>query len=53
MTDICNVSDLILIVLYTDDESVVIHGKYMSTITTILDHELYKLPAWSMPINYL
>ena len=32
--------------LYADDASVVIHRKDMSSIITILNHELYKLSTW-------
>ena len=38
MNDICNVSELLFTVLYADDASVVIHGKCMSSIITILNH---------------
>ena len=34
MNDICNVSELFFTVLYADDTSVVIHGKYMFSIYT-------------------
>ena len=40
MNDICNVSELLFTVLYADDASVVIHGKDMSSIITILHYEL-------------
>ena len=46
INDICNVSELLFTVLYADDASVVIHGKDMSSIITILNHELYKLSTW-------
>ena len=46
MNDICNVSELLFTVLYADDASVVIHGKYMSSIIAILNHELYKFSTW-------
>ena len=46
MNDICNVSELLFTVLYADDASVVIHGRDMSSIITILNHELYKLSTW-------
>ena len=46
MNDICNVSELLFTVLYADDASVVIHGKDMSSIIKILNHELYTLSTW-------
>ena len=46
MNGLCNVSELLFIVLYADNASVVIHGKYMSSIITILNHELYMLSTW-------
>ena len=52
MNDICNVSDLLFTVLYADDASVVIHGKDMSSIIIILNHELYKLSTW-LKVNKL
>ena len=49
MNDICNVSELLFTVLYADDASVVIYGKDMFSIITILNHELYKLSTWLKP----
>ena len=48
MNDICNESELLFTVLYADDTSVVIHGKYMLSIITTLNHELYihTLSTW-------
>ena len=46
MNDICNVSELLFSVLYAYDTSVVIHGKYMLNIITILNHELQTLSTW-------
>ena len=46
VNDICNVSELLFTVLYADDTSVVIHGKDMLRIITILNQELYMLFTW-------
>ena len=46
MNDICNVSELLSTILYADDTSVVIHGKYMLSIITTLNHELHTLSTW-------
>ena len=46
INDICNVSELLFTVLYTDDTCVVIHGKDMLSIITILNHELHMLSTW-------
>ena len=46
MNDICNVSELLFTVLYADDTCVVIHGKYMLSIITTLNHELHMLSTW-------
>ena len=46
MHDICNVSELILTVMYTDDTSVVIHRKDILSIITTLNHELHILSTW-------
>ena len=43
VNDICNVSELLFTVLYANDSSVVIHGKYMASIITTLNQELYML----------
>ena len=51
MNDTCNVSELLFTVLYADDASVVIHGKDMSSIITILNHELYKLSTYKLSLN--
>ena len=46
MNDICNVSELLFTVMYADDTCVVIHGKYMLSIITTLNHELHMLSTW-------
>ena len=46
MNDICNVSELLFIVLYADDTCVVIHGQDMLNIITVLNHELLMLSTW-------
>ena len=39
-------SELLFTVLYADDASVVILGKYMFSIMTTFNHELYKISAF-------
>ena len=46
MNDICYVSELLFTVLYADDTCVVINGKDMLSIITILNHELHMLSTW-------
>ena len=46
VNDIYNVSEFLFAVLYTNDNSVVIHGKDMASIITTLNQELYQLSTW-------
>ena len=46
MTDICNVTELLFTVMYADDTSAVIHGEYMLSIITTLNHVLHTLSTW-------
>ena len=46
MNDICNVSQLLFTVLYTNDTSVLINGNLKNLIIEIVNSELQLLSTW-------
>ena len=46
MNDICNVSELLLTILYADDISVFLSGKDLAKLITLINAELKSLSVW-------
>ena len=46
MNDICNVSELLLTILYADDISVFVSGKDLAKLITLINAELKSLSVW-------